>query len=112
MKRLLIGALLLAGLVGAAYAEDDMSVQIDETFTMAKTWLSRQNLTLTGSPSGRDDNAAFSQEPAPLAYAQAFAIAERGPGSSSLLEHIQNRLHADGISAAAPRSPASEPVRF
>lgn len=62
MKKLLVGAMLLAGMVGAAYAEDDMSIQIDDTFTKAKTWLSQQNLTLTGSPSGRDDNAAFSQE--------------------------------------------------
>lgn len=62
MKKLLLGALLIAGMAGAAHAEDDVSLQIDETFTKAKTWLSQQNLTLTGSPSGRDDNAAFSQE--------------------------------------------------
>lgn len=62
MKKLLLGALLLACMVGGAYADDDMSVQIDDTFVKAKTWLSQQNLNLTGSPSGRDDNAAFSQE--------------------------------------------------
>ena len=62
MKKLLLGALLVASLAGAAYAEDEMSIQIDDTFTKAKTWLSQQNLALTGSPSGRDDNAAFSQE--------------------------------------------------
>lgn len=71
MRKLLLGALLVAGMVGAAYA-DDMSVQIDDTFTKAKTWLSQQNLTLTGSPSGRDDNAAFSQETI-LFYGEAVA---------------------------------------
>lgn len=62
MKKLLLAALMAACMAGAAYAEDSASLQIDETFTKAKTWLSQQNLTLTGSPSGRDDNAAFSQE--------------------------------------------------
>ncbi|BCG47815.1 hypothetical protein GEOBRER4_n2664 [Citrifermentans bremense] len=74
MKRLLVGALLVAGMVGGAYAEDDMSIQLDDTFVKAKTWLSQQNLTLTGSPSGRDDNAAFSQESI-LFYGEAAANA-------------------------------------
>ncbi len=74
MKRLLVGALLVAGMVGGAYAEDDMSIQLDDTFVKAKTWLSQQNLTLTGSPSGRDDNAAFSQENI-LFYGEAVASA-------------------------------------
>jgi hypothetical protein len=74
MKRLLVGALLMAGMVGGAYAEDDMSIQLDDTFVKAKTWLSQQNLTLTGSPSGRDDNAAFSQESI-LFYGEAVASA-------------------------------------
>jgi hypothetical protein len=62
MKRLLCAALLVVGVVGGAYAEDENSIKIDATFTKAQTWLSQQSLTLTGSPSGRDDNAAFSQE--------------------------------------------------
>ena len=63
MKRLILTVLFAAGLAHGAYAEDNVSVQIDDTFTKAKTWLSQENLTLTGSPSGpRDDNAAFSQE--------------------------------------------------
>ena len=70
MKKLLLAALLLVGMVGGAYAEDDMSGQIDETFVKATTWLSRQDLALTGSPSGRDDNAAFRQE-AILFYGEA-----------------------------------------
>ena len=45
-------------------------------------------------------DAAFSREPAPLAYAQAFAVAERAPDQSSLLQSVQDRLHADGVSAA------------
>ncbi len=62
MKKLLVAVLLTAGLAGNGHAADENSIQIDETFTKAKTWLSQQNLTLTGSPSGRDDNAAFQQE--------------------------------------------------
>jgi len=62
MKKLLLAALLTVGMVGGAYAEDDLSIQIDQTFIKATTWLSQQNLTLTGSPSGRDDGAAFGQE--------------------------------------------------
>lgn len=61
MKRLALAALLSAGMMGLAFA-DDASLQIDQTFTRTTTWLSQQNLTLTGSPSGRDDNAAFRQE--------------------------------------------------
>lgn len=74
MKRLLVGALLVAGMVGGAYAEDDVSIQLDDTFVKANTWLSQQNLTLTGSPSDRDDNAAFSQESI-LFYGEAVASA-------------------------------------
>lgn len=63
MKKLLLAAMLVVGMVGGAYAEEEnLSLQIDQTFVKARTWLSQQNLSLTGSPSGRDDNAAFSQE--------------------------------------------------
>jgi hypothetical protein len=61
-------------MVGGAYAEDDISIQLDDTFVKANTWLSQQNLNLTGSPSGRDDNAAFSQENI-LFYGEAVASA-------------------------------------
>jgi hypothetical protein len=68
MKKLAIAASLLIGLSSAVYAEEppaaapEGAVQLDETFQKANTWLSKQNLSLTGGPSGRDDNAAFSQE--------------------------------------------------
>jgi len=60
MKKLLVAALLTAGVAGAARA--DTNISIDQTFIKANTWLSQQNLTLTGSPAGRDDTAAFQQE--------------------------------------------------
>ena len=62
MKRLFVAGLLIAVMAGGAYAEDANSIKIDETFTQATTWLSKQNLAVTGSASGRDDNAAFGQE--------------------------------------------------
>lgn len=45
-------------------------------------------------------DAAFSREPAPLAYAPVFAIAERAPGGSNLLQQLRGKLLADGHSAA------------
>ncbi len=68
MKKLAIAASLFIALSQLAYAEEppaaapEGAVQLDETFQKANTWLSQQNLSLTGGPSGRDDNAAFSQE--------------------------------------------------
>jgi hypothetical protein len=52
---------------GVAFAEDNAggggAVQLDDTFQKANTWLSQQNLSVTGGPGGaRDDAAAFSQE--------------------------------------------------
>ncbi|MCM0083511.1 hypothetical protein L4X63_18145 [Geomonas sp. Red32] len=70
MKKLLLGCLLGLALAGHAYADDNLNGQIDDTFVKAKTWLSQQNLSLTGSPSARDDNAAFTQE-AILFYGEA-----------------------------------------
>lgn len=55
-------ALLLALFCGAAWGEDEGVNKVDDTFTKAKTWLSKENLTLTGSAAGRDDQAAFGQE--------------------------------------------------
>ncbi len=68
MKKIAIAASLFLALSLLAYAEEppagapESSVQLDETFQKANTWLSQQNLSVTGGPSGRDDNAAFSQE--------------------------------------------------
>ena len=74
-KRWLIGALiLLIGLGGIAVAQqypmDQMggqqqpsqpasTVQLDSSFTKANEWLNKNNLSLTGSAAGRDDNAAL-----------------------------------------------------
>ncbi|GAB7026391.1 hypothetical protein [Geotalea toluenoxydans] len=74
MKRLILMTVLLAGLALPAFAEDENQnpVQVDDTFTKTKTWLSGRNLTLTGGTAGaRDDNAAFSQE-AILFYGEAI----------------------------------------
>ncbi|HXC93223.1 MAG TPA: hypothetical protein VN652_04385 [Geobacteraceae bacterium] len=78
MKKLAIAASLLIGLSSAVYAEEppaaapEGAVQLDETFQKANTWLSKQNLSLTGGPGVRDDNAAFSQE-AILFYGEGLA---------------------------------------
>ncbi|HXC93685.1 MAG TPA: hypothetical protein VN652_06710 [Geobacteraceae bacterium] len=78
MKKLAIAASLLIGLSSAVYAEEppaaapEGSVQLDETFQKANTWLGKQNLSLTGGPGVRDDNAAFSQE-AILFYGEGLA---------------------------------------
>ena len=100
-KRWLIGALiLLIGLGGIAVAQqypmDQMggqqppqqppqsgTVQLDSSFTKANEWLNKNNLSLTGSAAGRDDNAAFGQEMI-LFYGEAYGnpshtnIAQRG----------------------------------
>ncbi len=67
MRKLLLAALIIGSLLNfAAFAEDTPAggaVQLDETFQKANTWLSQQNLSVTGGPGGaRDDAAAFSQE--------------------------------------------------
>lgn len=62
MKRILMTALLLALFCSAARADEESANQIDDTFAKAKAWLGKQDLSLTGSPTGRDDNAAFAQE--------------------------------------------------
>jgi len=78
MKKLAIAASLLIGLSSTVLAEEppaaapEGSVQLDETFQKANTWLSKQNLSLTGGPGVRDDNAAFSQE-AILFYGEGLA---------------------------------------
>lgn len=76
MKKLLVAAMIVLA-TATAYAEGEpatpeSTVQLDETFQKANTWLSQQNLSLTGGPSGRDDNAAFAQE-AILFYGEGLA---------------------------------------
>ncbi len=68
MKKIAIAASILFAFSLLAFAKEppaaapENSVQLDETFQKANTWLSQQNLSVTGGPSGRDDNTAFSQE--------------------------------------------------
>ena len=54
-------------------------------------------------------DAAFSREPAPLAYAQVFAVAERAPDRTTLLQQIQGKLRAGGL-PAAPRIKSLERI--
>lgn len=78
MKKLLAASMLVLGITTAAFAEEEQAaapestVQLDETFQKANTWLAKENLSLTGGPSGRDDNAAFAQE-AILFYGEGLA---------------------------------------
>ena len=62
MRKLLFAGLLMATMAGGAFAGDAGTVKIDQAFVKTTSWLSQQSLTLTGSRSGRDDNAAFSQQ--------------------------------------------------
>jgi hypothetical protein len=59
MKLITLTLLALFALAAAAQAD---TLQLDETFTKANQYLKKENLSLTGSPSGRDDLTAFSQE--------------------------------------------------
>src|SRR6266542_7128968 len=59
MKKIILASTML--LISVAVARAD-SVQIDETFTKTNQWLKKENLSLTGSPTARDDLSAFSQE--------------------------------------------------
>jgi hypothetical protein len=80
MRKLLIAALLILGFATIARAEGEAApaaapegaVQLDETFQKANTWLAKENLSLTGGPSGRDDNSAYAQE-AILFYGEGLA---------------------------------------
>ena len=99
-RKWIIGALILIlGLAGIAVAQQypmepvggqqqppaqpASTVQLDASFTAANEWLSKKNLSLTGSAAGRDDNAAFGQEVI-LFYGEAYGnpshtnIAQRG----------------------------------
>lgn len=86
MKTLCMAVFLVVALVGNASADGASSIQIDETFTKANIWLSKQSITLTGSPAGRDDNAAFIQD-AILFYGE-------GVGNPDALTPAQRELGA------------------
>ena len=64
MKKVLIATLLvIAVITGSAFAEEGTgAIKLDETFNKANEWLSKNNLQLTGSPTTRNDEAAFEQE--------------------------------------------------
>ena len=82
MKRLLYASLLTVALTTSAVADN---IQIDQTFTKTQQWLSRENLALTGSPSARDDLAAFSQD-ALLFYGEGVGNPEhRTPAQRELM---------------------------
>jgi hypothetical protein len=106
MKKLLLMGLLVAGLAGQVHADDALSGQIDDTFTHAKSWLSQQNLTLTGGPSGRDDSAAFAQE-AILFYGEgvgnpdARTPAQREQGAKRAAEVVAQRAVAEYVKGFA-----------
>jgi hypothetical protein len=54
-------ACLLMVLACSVCGADDLQLKVDETFARTNTWLSQQNLALTGSPSARNDITAFEQ---------------------------------------------------
>ncbi len=62
MKRALIALLFTVTVAaGSAFGEEG-TIKLDETFVKANEWLSKNNLQLTGGPTGRNDEAAFEQE--------------------------------------------------
>lgn len=89
MKKLAIAASLCIALSQTAFAEEvpvpsDHTVQLDETFKKANSWLSKQNLSLTGGPTGRDDVTAFEQE-AILFYGEGLAKPEHTGSQRELM---------------------------
>jgi len=78
-KKWFIGVLIvLLGLAGIAVAQQypmeqppQSNVQLDSSFGSANEWLNKNNLSLTGSATGRDDAAAFGQEMI-LFYGEAY----------------------------------------
>ena len=106
MKKLVCAAMLMAGIAGVAQAEDGTAVQLDQTFTATSTWLAKQNLTLTGSSSSRDDNAAFRQE-AILFYGEgvgspdARTPAQREMGAKRAAEVVAQRAVAEYLNGFA-----------
>ena len=99
MKNLAIAASLLIALSSAVYAEEppaappEGAVQLDETFKKANTWLNKKNLSLTGGPSGRDDNAAFNQE-AILVYGEGLAKPEHVGSQREIMAKIASKVLA------------------
>jgi hypothetical protein len=68
MKKIMLAVATVLFAATIAQAE---TVQIDDAFTKANQWLSKENLSITGSVSSRDDFAAFSQE-AILFYGEGY----------------------------------------
>ncbi|UFS71718.1 hypothetical protein LPW11_05870 [Geomonas sp. RF6] len=84
MKRVVLAAVLIAAMVQGAVADSGASVQLDETFTKARTWLDQQSLALTGGPSGQDYAMPFEQD-AILFYGEAVGNPEaRTPAQREL----------------------------
>jgi len=59
MKNILLVVLFVLILCSSVFAD---VIQLDDVFTKTNHWLDQQNLSITGSPSGRDDLAAFAQD--------------------------------------------------
>lgn len=106
MKRTVLGLMLLAAVTGQAFADERPGDQIDETFTRARSWLNQHDLSLTGSPSGRDDGAAFRQE-AILFYGEGIGNpdghtpAQREQGAKRAAEVIAQRAVAEYLNGFA-----------
>jgi hypothetical protein len=106
MTRAILAALLLLCFLGQALADDGLADQIDDTFTKAKSWLSKENLTLTGSSSGRDDAAAFRQEVILFAgeavgNPNAISPAQREQGAKRAAEVMAQRAVAEYLNGFA-----------
>ncbi len=123
-KRWLIGALILViGLAGIAVAQQypmepmggqqqpqqpaqSGMIQLDSSFTAANEWLNRNNLSLTGSATGRDDAMAFGQEMI-LFYGEAYGnpahtnIAQRGGMAKRAAVVVAQRSVAEYINGFA-----------
>jgi hypothetical protein len=106
MTRAILAALLLLCFQGLALADGGLADQIDETFTKARTWLSKENLSLTGDASGRDDGAAFRQEVILFAgeavgNPSAVSPAQREQGAKRAAEVMAQRAVAEYLNGFA-----------
>lgn len=86
MKRLLCSLLLVAGLAQGVPADDTSPLLLDDTYAGTKSWLARQNLTLTGGSAARDFTTPFRQD-AILFYGEAV-------GNSGARTPLQRELGA------------------
>ena len=106
MTRAILAVLLLLSFLGQALADGGLADQIDDTFTKAKTWLSQENLNITGSSSGRDDGAAFRQEVILFAgeavgNPNAVSPAQREQGAKRAAEVMAQRSVAEYLNGFA-----------